>query len=383
VQYLEAPDPEGLRTAEEVRRRLEHALSTLEITAIIVGWHAPPTQLSICRELATEAGVALYRWHPVMSGDQAGRLNAVVGLDGQPVTAHDDNPDFRFGCPNDPHNRALVLNELSRVIDSGLFDGIFLDRIRFPSPTRDPLRDMGCFCDNCKSAARAVDLDLDHVRNRLTQTLQVAASAVAWLGSSLTPGVDIRHAVDADGLLERFLRFRERSIVSVTAALSDLVRKAGMQLGLDCFSPSLTRLVGQALPDLEHHADWTKVMTYAHTNGVAGLPYEFGLLATWWKQNHGALPDQALIQAPLDAEFARAREACSHPMLAGIETVELPGVASPTSAQLTNGIAAARGHGLDGIALSWDLWHTPPERLEVVTSAWQSATPTHDLLVDS
>ena len=384
LQYLEAPDPHGLRKADDVRRRLDHALSTLRVAALIVGWHAPDDQLAICRELTSEAGVALYRWHPVLSGEHAEPSNAVVGLDGEAVHDDQQNPDFTFGCPNDPRNRELVHSELSAVIDSGLFDGIFLDRIRFPSPTRNPLRDLGCFCAACQREAQADDLDLDRVRDTLTQTLQLPESAGAWLGATLATNTELG-AAPPNQLLERFLRFREQSIVNLTAALNGVVRKAGLRLGLDCLSPCLTRLVGQALPELERHADWIKVMTYAHTNGHAGLPYELGLLSAWWQRRHGPIPDhtfaqpipdQAFAQPTLSAELARSREACSGPMLAGIETVELPGIASPSAAQIADGVSAARQHGLDGVALSWDLWHTPPERLELVARAWERATPT-------
>ena len=59
------------------------------------------------------------------------------------------------------------------------------------------------------------------------------------------------------------------------------MRAADLEVGLDCFSPALTRLVGQDLAALAPLADWTKLMVYGHARGPATLPYEIGALADW------------------------------------------------------------------------------------------------------
>jgi hypothetical protein len=41
------------------------------------------------------------------------------------------------------------------------FAGVFLDKIRFPSPANGIDEALSCFCDHCRRAAKAVDLDLD------------------------------------------------------------------------------------------------------------------------------------------------------------------------------------------------------------------------------
>jgi hypothetical protein len=54
-----------------------------------------------------------------------------------------------------------------------------------------------------------------------------------------------------------------------------------LTVGLDCFSPALSYLVGQDLAALDAHCDWIKVMTYGHTLAPAGLPLELLGLARW------------------------------------------------------------------------------------------------------
>jgi hypothetical protein len=57
-------------------------------------------------------------------------------------------------------------------------------------------------------------------------------------------------------------------------------------------------------------------------------------------------------------------------LLAGIELVELAGVTSLNAEQIAADLRAFQEAGADGLALSWDLWHIPPERLELVRTVW-------------
>ncbi len=53
-------------------------------------------------------------------------------------------------------------------------------------------------------------------------------------------------------------------------------------------------------------------------------------------------------------------------LLAGIELVEIAGVAELDEAQIRADAAAFRAVGIDGLVLSWDLWVMPLERLELL-----------------
>lgn len=57
-------------------------------------------------------------------------------------------------------------------------------------------------------------------------------------------------------------------------------------------------------------------------------------------------------------------------LLGGIELVELEGIASTGPAQVAADLRVVRSAGADGLALSWELWHIPAERLEWVRRAW-------------
>jgi hypothetical protein len=52
--------------------------------------------------------------------------------------------------------------------------------------------------------------------------------------------------------------------------------------------------------------------------------------------------------------------------LAGLELVEIPGVSELKIGQIRQDWQAVLQAGVEGVVLSWDLWHMPLERLNVV-----------------
>ena len=152
-------------------------------------------------------------------------------------------------------------------------------------------------------------------------------------------------------------------------------------------------MVGQDLGALAGRCDWIKVMTYGHAFGPAGLPFELAdlvdwLIATWgggetgaleWlsramrlpiPQTQAALRQRGLAPEALAAEVRRGRTAGVNPLFAAIELVEIEGVAQLDREQIMADLRAFRRAGADGLVLSWDLWHIPPERLDLVREAW-------------
>jgi len=166
-----------------------------------------------------------------------------------------------------------------------------------------------------------------------------------------------------------------------------------MEIGLDCFSPCLTSMVGQDLQGMSKFADWIKLMTYAHTNAPAGLPFELAGL-TYFLVEHAALdettalnivskhcglplPDkprgletEGLSSLAIERELQRGSDEVSIPILAGIELVDLPGVTCLSPAQIRSDLAAIKRSPVHGLSISWDLLHITHERLELVAQAY-------------
>jgi hypothetical protein len=127
-----------------------------------------------------------------------------------------------------------------------LYDGFFLDRMRYPSPAADPINSLTCFCEHCYTVGVDFGVDLGAVRNYLEnndcfQILEVYFGAA----SKNIP-------------LKAFLDLRKHNITDFISAALNVLRSSSLEVGLDCFSPSFTRMVGQDLEILSPLADWTK-----------------------------------------------------------------------------------------------------------------------------
>jgi hypothetical protein len=82
------------------------------------------------------------------------------------------------------------------------------------------------------------------------------------------------------------------------------------------------------------------------------------------------LRGRGLVPEALAAETRRARAAGAGRLFAGIELVEIEGVAQLDERQIVADLCAFRQTGADGLVLSWDLWHMPLERLDLVRAVW-------------
>jgi hypothetical protein len=391
VQYLEDGPSAAALAPEDVRTQLRAALERVPISYVLLGWAVPPVLVDACRDEANRAGAQLFRWHPLLTGDGTFVPRPewqTVGLDGNPVAGFRGMPEFTFVCPNRPAVREAVLGHLHAILQRGDYQGIFLDRIRYPSPAPAPVRLLACFCDDCRRAARAEGLDLEEIRQRVRALPAVPERAGAFVRTLLDPQAPA--VPDADlAALRAFLDFRTRSVTGFVRTAADLIRAAGLGVGLDCFSPALTHMVGQALGDLDGCCEWIKIMSYGHALGPAGLPFELLDLADWlvaqrlgsepealsWLSRATCLPmppsrvalrEGGLAPEALAAEVGRARASGVRTLLAGIELVEIEGVTNLNTAQIKADLRAFRDAGADGLALSWDLWHISRERLELV-----------------
>ena len=397
AQYLEdSPDVAAIAPAK-ARARLRDAFERLPISAVLLGWHLPDALLRACADETARAGVKLFRWHPLLTGDATFPPRPewhTVGLTGEPLPGFHGLPEFTFLCPNRPAVREAALGHLRDALRRGEYGGVFLDRIRYPSPAESPARWLACFCDDCRRAAADEGLDLEATRRQIAALLGKPDRAQAVVRVLLDP---LAAAPDADlAALRAFLDFRARSITRFVQAAASVARTEGLAVGLDCFAPALTCMVGQDLAALNPCCDWIKVMVYGHTLGPAGLPFELLALADWlvgrgWASEpqalvwlgealhlplpstRAALLEQGLSPEALAAEVRRARAAGVGVLLAGIELVDVAGVTRLHSQQIAADLRAFRDAGAGGLVLSWDLWHIPLERLDLVRQEWSAS----------
>lgn len=391
VQYLEdAPDLAELKITEVVDI-IRAAAARLPITHLLIGWHLPESLLEACRKEAEQLGIKFLRWHPLLTGDAVfqPRLEwQVIGASGHPIPGFRGIPEFTFVCPNHPAVQEAIFRHVEDLLKEGLYQGFFLDRVRFPSPSAHPLNDLGCFCEHCRRQAHSNGLELDIIQ-RLLLNLDASAqgrlSLIQILLNCAAPALSLEIA----DILHTYRSFRSRGVTDLVAMLSVMLRQAGMEIGLDCFSPSLANMVGQDLGALSIWADWIKVMSYAHVRGPAGLPFELlGMLEYLCEANDSdpanllfnmgdafalkltdareIIEKDGIPPSALEKELRHVVDLSSVPILAGFELVEIPGVAELSKPQVLRDLEAVRRSGVAGLSISWDLRKIPLERLDWV-----------------
>lgn len=402
VQYLEGSSDWSDLHPSVAKEKLLRAGEILPIHRVLVGWNVPLPLLKACREAADSLGASLDLWHPIMTSDGSWKPEdswRVLGPQGEPATAALGLDEFSFLCPNNPQARDAIEQSLKEAIARFPFDGVFLDRIRFPSPSSRPFEDIGCFCQHCKEQAHDKGLDLEGVQQALIRASSSVQGQLAWLATCLMTAeyVPTQELSSEQMLWRQFLDWREQCIHSIIQTLTKRCKQDGYVVGLDCFSPLLTRMVAQNLHSLVPLADWTKVMTYGHVYAPAGIP---GELSDWTasieekgapdtsalelasKVTNLSLPtslselrDTGISSSSLGEEVRRAKCIKPSTILAGVELVELEGVTRLSSEQIQQDIVSFAKAGCDGLSLSWDLWHIPDSFLRLVADTLRRLEP--------
>ena len=364
VQYLEYAPPDA--TPAQIREQLRQAFNLLPINIVILGWDLPPQLEDTVAEETAYHHAMLYRWHPLLASDAGFALPVEwqpVNLRGEPIPGFKGLPEFTFLCPNRGDVQDWIAERIEVAAQRGIYQGLFFDRMRFPSPAENPERHLSCFCKHCQRIASDSCVDLEAVRRQISLILTESNQAKSFIRSLFAPS--------DDALLESFFNFRHNSITHIIQYAAKLTRSYGMGVGLDCFSPTLTRMVGQDLPTLNQSCDWIKIMSYPRVFGPAGLPFELRALAEWLRTRHNvheteavqigneasdlSLTKDGLGSESISREIQIGRKSGVTNLYAGIALVELTGIHTSTPQQIQSDLAACQHAG--GMVLSWDLWH--------------------------
>jgi hypothetical protein len=385
---------------QEVIESVRRSVDTAGIEILIPGGVEIPALYHALTSGQDRPARWVFLWFPVLA-DYPGFQPAhrVINYKGVPSpgwgiaeTQEKVGETFQFACPNRPEVAGTVLAELGRQLREYPFDGVFLDKIRFPSPANGLADVLTCFCPTCRQAAASEGLDLSEVRAALLsihpgswprQASALPASGGDWLDELLA----------GQELLQRFMRFRADSVTTLVSQLSECARSLGRQVALDLFSPSLGRLVGQDFSHLAPLAAWIKPMSYSYANGPAGLRLEIpslmkeissflgiplDLVEAWARERvprlatggAGSISTRiASDGAPFDLIAAETRQAVeissTTPVYMGVEAVSIPAFQIHTTPEyVRRTLALARSCGAAGAVLSWDVLNMPLENLQ-------------------
>jgi hypothetical protein len=399
AQLSTSHSPAHLLTPARVADAIDRVTSSLDLDILVVGAEEIPELFCALTDRTARRAERVFLWYNLLSDIPDMQPSDLVvnwrgersrGWAGWEAKGADVCETFRFACPNNPRARQKTLARISELLARYPFDGVFLDKMRFPSPANGIHEVISCFCGHCRQAAAHSGLDLDAVAERFergdlglprTGSGQGGRKAAAsWIHILFAPG----------SLVARFFRFRCDSINRLVAASRDEVLRLGRTLALDLFSPSLAPFVGQEYPTLSQYCAWAKPMTYRTALGPASLRLEIPALADGLA---------GMLQAPRGERAARALPGISTksiaamransvplpivtreiaaavrlmdpvPVYFGLELVRYPGVIEITPALVNDMVVAGRAGNAAGTIISWDIMHAPEDGIRALGAA--------------
>jgi len=384
-----------------LKKKLSLAKEVLDLDTLIVWPGKNKKNLDLIQGICRDFEIKTYLWYPVLADAPLFRVRpeqaveTYNGLPGYGINGVWENlgqgeEDFLFLCPNDRQTISQIFNHYQKQISAGYFEGVFLDRIRFPSPANGLETLFTCFCRWCQEKFLA-----DYQKNlmdyqkaiesffRKLKTIDIKDWAVY---SSL---FDILRQDN----LEKFYDFRQQSIYQITKIFAEEAKRRGKLVGLDVFTPSLAPLVSQDYRLLARTCDWMKPMIYCHTNGPAGLPLELSCFIRGILSINPSLEEGQLIQeisrmlgvqlpdkinnllrdgVPEEIIYYERQKIKDYNLgegikiYPGIEAVQIPGICLINKKTLEKYLSLILELGLEGIVLSWNLLQIPEEVLRWV-----------------
>ncbi len=363
---------------------------------LVVGWQERPELFRMLTGTKTRLTREVFLWYPLLSdypgfdpshlvvSSNALRSRGWGGYEGTGIAE-----TFKQACPNNPHSVSTSLSYLEKCMASYEFDGVFIDKIRFPSMANGLADAFSCFCPFCVEKAAKSGLDLEEVKAVLGKRAWKTGAKAAV---KIPKGAEwLEHLIKGQPLLERFLRFRADSITGLVAAVSERMRKMEKKISLDVFSPLLAPLVGQDFARLAPHADWVKPMIYRFGAGPSSLRteipslirelggylgYDESMAMSWAAARVEGLEGVTLEQiekvAPLSLIRAETGSALhlftGTPLYLGVESVSIPGRMEVRPRNVEEILAIGVEAGVQGFMLSWDLLHTPIDNVRPLKS---------------
>jgi len=386
---------------DNLKKKLVRTKEILDLDALIVWSDANKKDLDIVREVCTDLKIKTYLWYPILAdtpGIKIEREKAVETFDGLHGYGKlgcwnkigKGEEDFLFLCPNDEENISKIFNRYEMKIKESGFDGVFLDRIRFPSPSNGFEALFSCFCKSCINKFNSdYGEDLESYRDKIK----------SFFGQFKTiDSIDLKNChsffeIIVQGNLKKFYDFRKQNVYRMVKMFADKAKQMNKLVGIDLFAPSFAPLVSQDYKLLAKTCDWIKPMIYCHASGPAGLPLELYCLLKAILDINPTLDEGQLIreisrmigvdlptqingilkkgisEQIICSEMKKIKELDlpeSVNIYVGLEAVQISGLCNITEKILKKYLELFIKTESNGIILSWDLLKIPDENLKIV-----------------
>lgn len=311
------------------------------------------------------------------------------------------NEEFLFMCPNNQKTVEKIFLQFQKLIQLQEWQGVMLDRIRYPSCANGFESLFSCFCEHChQTYFEQTGQSLNDIKKRARQFVERISDdhlleknpqgwEVLWEASEL----------NALG------QFREKSILTLAQRFCDYAHQQGLKVGLDLYSPALASLVGQNYEKLSQSCDWIKPMIYCQVNGPAGLPLEYRCLWEALKTINSSFEDEQIktfLEKSLNAHFPKSPQALLkegfQAEVIGSELAAIQGLNLSKSVEVFPGIEAVRIPDLEididqqklmeyltqiegksnGLIASWNILDIPDENFKTIGKVIKGKKRTHE-----
>jgi len=391
----------SLHKNDNLKKKLATAKETLDLDALMIWSDINKKDLDLVGKICIEFKIKTYLWYPILADipgfkiEQEQAVETFDGLRGYGKNSYWDKlgegeEDFLFLCPNDEEHIRRIFDQYQNKIKESDFDGVFLDRIRFPSPSDGFETLFSCFCKYC----------LNKFYNNYGEDLKDYRNQVKTFFKKFKT-IDINYLQTCQALsdiiirdsLRKFYDFRRQNIYQILKMFTDKAKQMGKLVGVDLFAPSLAPLVSQDYQLLTKTCDWIKPMIYCHTSSPAGLPLELYCFIRAILDINPALDEGQLIREIsriigvdlptqinellkngvseniIYSEMQKIKELNlreSVDIYVGLEAVQITGLCNITERILKKYLKSVIETDFKGIILSWDLLKIPDENLQLV-----------------
>ena len=351
---------------EVLKKKLIEFIEDVKVKAVIIGW-APQKELyDAVYEILKPKGIEMYLWYPVFS--EIGEfvpMKKVVGHKGQEIEtfSFQEGENFEFYCPNTKENIKNAIDFFEEKFGKYSFDGVFLDKIRYPAFSNGLEGVFTCFCDKCKSDMEISGIELEGLNNSIERTFN-ETGFIKELGEKDS---------FKDENLDKFFKFKNRVIKESLSEIVSHFKNKGKKVGFDLFSPNISYYFGQDTDELFEIADFIKPMIYRITNAPAGIPFEFGSLI---RDSEGIVNREEIIgKFDLDENLSIKDEdmlmminnlKTPEKTYIGFEVNRVEGIVQSNAKYLKETLSIVEQSKAKGVVLSWNLLDMPEDNLEYI-----------------
>lgn len=394
-------DYNELQKKDYLKKKLSLAKNVLDLDALIIWPDTDYKNLDLVKKFCRELNIKTYLWYSILADtplfeikpDQAvetfDRLHG-YGINGNWEKLGQGEEKFLFLCPNDNERINRIFCHFQDAVKKTDLGGVFLDRIRFPSPANGLETLYTCFCPYCQEKFYSdYQEELNNFRDKAYSVFRkFQKMSINDLNTYQTLA-----SVFIPDNMKKFFDFRKNSIKQITERFSNEAKRRGKMVGLDLFSPSLATLVGQGYNLLAETCDWIKPMVYCHARGPAGLPLELSSLIKAIMKLSPNLKETQIIKGIgrmmgvnlpetikellqngvpeiiIQSEILKIKNLFSSEKVKihlGWEAVQMPDIVHINHTILKKYLSLTQELSIEGVVISWNLLQIPDDNLKLV-----------------